>query len=170
MNNRKLWVIAIAILLLGTGLALARSLNQAHGTKPSGKPGAQEGSPLAQLNLSTEQRQKLDQVKADFLTKTASLRADLEVKRAELDTLWRANSLDENQILAKAREAAKLQSQLSDFRLQQRIATFEILTPDQRKQMLDHFFSQGHKGGQNQSQCHKGGHNHGGRPSGATKE
>ena len=170
MNKRKLWVIAIAIVLLGTGFALAQTVKHEHGMKPSGKPGAQKGSPLAQLNLSDGQRQKLDQVKTDFLTKTASLRADLEVKRAELDTLWRADNLDENQILAKAREAAKLQSQLSDFRLQQRIATFEILTPDQRKQMLDHFSSQGHRGGHDQSQCHKGGHKHGGRPSGATKD
>lgn len=151
MNNRKLWAIAIAIVLLGTGLALAQTVNQARGMKPAGKPGAQKGSPLAQLNLSNEQRQKLAQVKADFITKTANLRADLEVKKAELETLWRASNLDESQILAKAREAAKLQFQLSDYRLQQRIAMFQILTPDQRKQMLDHFFAQGHRGQHSQS-------------------
>jgi len=154
MNNRKLWAIAVAILLLGAGFALALPAIQAHGTKPAGKPGGRKDSPFAQLNLTAEQKQKMDQIRADFLAKTATLRADLEAKRTEFEALWFAKDLDENQILAKAAEIAKIQPQLSDYRLRQRIAMFKILTPEQRKLMLDspHF-----KGG-------KGKYNHAARP------
>jgi len=80
--------------------------------------------PWGMMNLTPEQAGQLFDLRQKFMNDTASLRKDMAVKRAEMTALWRAETPDEKQILAKQKEIndlrTKLQEKAVGFRLQAR--------------------------------------------------
>ncbi len=104
----------------------------------SGDGGAKEGFKahhLNLLNLTPEQKNKLQALRKNFRKETVFLRNDLKVKRLELKTLWTVPNPDKDKIIAKQNELndlkTKLQMKVIDFRLEAR----SYLTPEQAAQV-----------------------------------
>jgi Spy/CpxP family protein refolding chaperone len=83
------------------------------------------------LNLTPEQKTKLQALRENFRKETVFLRNDLKVKGLELKTLWTVPTPEKDKIVAKYKELNDLRTQLQmkaiDFRLEAR----SNLTPDQ---------------------------------------
>jgi len=65
-------------------------------------------------NLTTEQAQKIYDLRQKFLNETDSLRQQMFVKRTELTNLWATQTPDEKQIRAKQQEINALRDQIVD--------------------------------------------------------
>jgi Spy/CpxP family protein refolding chaperone len=87
------------------------------------------------LNLTPEQKTKLQALRENFRKETVFLRNDIKVKRLELKTLWAVPAPKKDKIIAKQKELndlkTKLQMKVIDFRLEAR----SYLTPEQAAQV-----------------------------------
>ena len=87
------------------------------------------------LNLTPEQKTKLQTLRENFKKETILLRNGIRVKRLELRTLWTVPNPEKDKIVAKQKELNELRTQLQmkviDFRLTAR----SYLTPDQAAQV-----------------------------------
>jgi len=76
------------------------------------------------MNLTPEQAGQMFDLKQQFMNDTAGLRKAMCVKRAELAALWKAETPDAKQIVAKQKELnavkEQFQAKMVDFRLQAR--------------------------------------------------
>ncbi|MBW2028600.1 MAG: Spy/CpxP family protein refolding chaperone [Deltaproteobacteria bacterium] len=88
------------------------------------------------LNLTEEQKGKIDTLRQSLRDDMAPLRNEMVKKRTELKLLWMEDNPDAAKIKAKQREirdlGAKIEDRLTDFRLEFR----KILTPEQRTKIL----------------------------------
>jgi Spy/CpxP family protein refolding chaperone len=103
-----------------------------------GDGGAKEGVKAHHpnlLNLTAEQKTKLQALWKNFRKETVFLRNDIKVKRPELKTLWTVPNPDKDKIIAKQKELIDLTTQSKmkaiDFRLKAR----SYLTPEQAAQV-----------------------------------
>ena len=98
-------------------------------SKPYGHPGS------ILLNLSSEQKTKLKELRDKFRKETVLLHNSLKVKRLELQALWTVPRPEKDKIIAKEKEIIDLTTQLKmkaiDFRLEAR----SVLTPEQAAQV-----------------------------------
>jgi Spy/CpxP family protein refolding chaperone len=98
------------------------------------------------LNLTAEQKTKLQTLRDNFRKETVFLRNDIKVKRLELRTLWTVPKPEKDKIVAKQKEINDLKAQLQmkaiDFRLEAR----SILTPEQAAQVGMWGPEMGHRG------------------------
>lgn len=99
-----LWLLALA-LVLSLGLAAA--------VYAAGPMGMGMGHGPGMMNLTPEQGGKLFDLREKFRNDTASLRKDLMVKHLEMKSLWKAETPDQNAILAKQKEINALKDQMS---------------------------------------------------------
>ena len=87
------------------------------------------------LNLTPEQKTKLQALRENFRKETVFLRNDIKVKRLELKTLWAVPTPKKDKIIAKQKELNDLKTTLQmkaiDFRLEAR----SYLTPEQAAQV-----------------------------------
>uniref|UniRef100_A0A7C4CEK5 Periplasmic heavy metal sensor n=1 Tax=candidate division WOR-3 bacterium TaxID=2052148 RepID=A0A7C4CEK5_UNCW3 len=94
-----------------------------------------QARPMAMMpELSDEQLQKMDNLRIAHLKEVLPLRTDLEIKEMELAALWRAEKLDAAKVLAKVKELNELRNRLELAKVNHRIATYNVLTPEQRKE------------------------------------
>jgi Spy/CpxP family protein refolding chaperone len=143
MNQRAKMCAFLVVLLLLCGTA-------AYAMGPGdGGPGPGEGFKGHHpnlLNLTPEQRTKLEALRENFRKETVFLRNDIKVKRLELKTLWTVPNPDKDKIIAKQKELINLKTQLAmkaiDFRLEAR----SCLTPDQAAQVGLWGAEMGHRG------------------------
>jgi len=103
-----------------------------------GDGGAREGFKTHHhnlLNLTPEQKTKLQALRENFRKETVMLRNAIKVKRLELNTLWTVPTPDKDKIIAKQKELIDLTTQLKmkaiDFQLEAR----SYLTPEQAAQV-----------------------------------
>jgi len=87
------------------------------------------------LNLTPEQKTKLQALRENFRKETVFLRNDIKVKRLELKTLWAVPTAKKDKIIGKQKELNDLKTTLQmkaiDFRLEAR----SYLTPEQAAQV-----------------------------------
>lgn len=107
---------------------------------PAMAPGADMGMPgmpmpgmPAMPDLTNEQQDKMDVARQNHIRAMLPIQTDIQIKEMELDALWRADNLDGKKIVAKVREIGTLRSQAELERVNNMLAMYEILTPDQRK-------------------------------------
>ncbi|MFN8552686.1 MAG: Spy/CpxP family protein refolding chaperone [Candidatus Obscuribacterales bacterium] len=92
---------------------------------------------LTSLNLSPEQKQKIQEMRGQVAPKTRELRKQLAAKRAELrDMMFEANAGDD-QVRAKRKEVRQLQDKIEDMQLNDFLGIRSVLTPDQRLKLSD---------------------------------
>lgn len=135
-------VITIAIVTLLTIGIISVALSQGRGHRagrgrfgPHCGPGmAARGRP--EPDLTKEQLEKLQPLRAGFEKETLSLRNELELKSLELRHLWTVDELDEEAIVAKSREVSDLQAQLQEKMIRHRLDVAKILTKEQRARFL----------------------------------
>jgi Spy/CpxP family protein refolding chaperone len=142
-NQPKILNFLLAILLLCGSAAYA--MGPGDGGPGGGGEGFKGHHPNL-LNLTPEQKTKLQALRENFRKETVFLRNDIKVKRLELKTLWTVPNPDKDKIVAKQKELINLKTQLAmkaiDFRLEAR----SYLTPDQAAQVGLWGPEMGHRG------------------------
>lgn len=92
---------------------------------------------LTSLNLSPEQKQKIQEMRGQMAPKTRELRKQLNAKRLELrDMMFEANAGDD-QVRAKRKEVRQLQDKVEDMQINDFLGIRSVLTPDQRQKLTD---------------------------------
>jgi Spy/CpxP family protein refolding chaperone len=128
---------AMKVKILIIGLALIALAGSAIAAGPGYGFGNKGNCPTIgdRLNLTAEQKTKLNELREKHWKDTVSLRNEMQTKRLELRTLWTAPNPDKNKILAKQKELnelrGKMQAKATDYQLEIRKA----LTPEQAAQL-----------------------------------
>ncbi|MBS1954879.1 MAG: Spy/CpxP family protein refolding chaperone [Cyanobacteria bacterium SZAS-4] len=92
---------------------------------------------LTSLNLTPEQKQKIQEMRKQVAPKTRELRQQLNAKRQELrDMMFEANAGDD-QVRAKRKEVRQLQDKVEDMQINDFLGIRSVLTPDQRLKLTD---------------------------------
>jgi len=87
------------------------------------------------LDLKPEQVKELKALRLNMAKETLRLRSELELKQLELRELLFADEPDIGRIEAKIDEMAPLRTELHKKRIEHRLATREVLTPEQRAKL-----------------------------------
>ena len=134
--KKKVFTIALATLLVVGAISIAFSHGYGRQVRAFG-PGLAYGRGMAnwapaEFNLTQEQQEKLQSLRADFDKETLPLRNEIQTKALELRQLWLADELDENTIAAKSKELSDLRNQLHENMIQHHLNVANVLTKEQR--------------------------------------
>ena len=131
----KKTIIFTAMLILVTSLSVAMA--EPRGGK-DGKDSRHEGrrSPYANLDLTEEQKGKIDALRESQRKELTPIRTELIKKRMELNLLWMEDSPEADKIKAKQREIRDLRGKMEDNLTDFRLSVNSILTPEQRAELL----------------------------------
>jgi Spy/CpxP family protein refolding chaperone len=88
---------------------------------------------MAIPNLTEAQQNQIDDLRAGQVKEVAGIRTDIEIKQLELARLWRADKLDGGKIVAKVKELGELRSKMQVTQVNQHLAVYKLLTPEQQK-------------------------------------
>ncbi len=94
-------------------------------------PAGGVGKLAKELNLSADQIQRLQKMRADSQGKTKERRLALRTAKQELTQLMQGNG-SSSQIRQKRQQVQSLQREVSDVNFENTLAIREILTPEQR--------------------------------------
>jgi Spy/CpxP family protein refolding chaperone len=134
-------IIALILLVASANIAIA-----GHRGKGGGmglQPGMNHPA-LSNLNLTTEQEEKLRALGETHQKELAPLRMELFKKRTELKLLWMQTNLDANKIKAKQKEIHELRGKLQEKHTDFRLDFYNVLTPEQRIQFILKKYGRGH--------------------------
>ncbi len=106
-------------------------------------PGYFPGTWAANLNLSTEQIQKIQNLREAYWKDIAPLQKELFSKRLELRSLWLQTDPDQDKILAKQKEINALTEKIQEKATKHRLEIRQILTPEQRAKLGAGWFGPG---------------------------
>jgi Spy/CpxP family protein refolding chaperone len=137
----KTWFFAVSmagVFLLTGPFAFAQGPGWGPGPGGPGwgeRPCRSPWSPEKGLQLTPEQKSKLDELRKNFRLDNAQTIGAIVAKRIELQSLWSDPKADEKVIQEKAKELRGLKNQLWEKSLQMRLETRKFLTPDQVEKM-----------------------------------
>jgi len=155
---KKTIVAVFVIALMATsGLAMAQGWGRGEGMGPGHGPGGW----AAALNLTPEQQQKMQELRASHFKETIPLRNEIMGKRLELRALWAQTDPDQGRILAKQKEVNALMAQLQEKATKHRLEMRQILTPEQRAKLGTFSGKRGGFGPGHGMQGMRGGFGHG---------
>jgi len=86
-------------------------------------------------DLTPEQLDKIDALRASHLKEMLPLQTDLRVEGIELAALWRADEPDAKKIIAKVKEIGDIREKMEVARINHQFEIRKLLTPEQRKAM-----------------------------------
>ena len=90
---------------------------------------------LENLDLSQEQRDKIESAALDVRKKIIPIRAEIELRQVDLQAAMRSDKPDEQKILALSREINDLEYKIKEQRIKERLLVHSILTPEQREKL-----------------------------------
>lgn len=99
--------------------------------------GGRKALDLSALNLTDEQKAKIQQLRKATATRVREVRRKLFSGGQELRDMMFDPSASDDQIRAKGKELRKLHEQAEDMKLDDFLAIRGVLTPDQRKRLPD---------------------------------
>ncbi|HYH84607.1 MAG TPA: Spy/CpxP family protein refolding chaperone [Pyrinomonadaceae bacterium] len=135
---------AVAAIALTTGLAVAQTGTQDSQAKPhAGKHGFGKGRGhrgggmhgFGRLNLTDEQKARMQQIHQSFGERTKGLREQLRAKRQELRQAESGGVFNEALATQKLTEAAVIEAKLMGERFRVHQEMLSVLTPEQKTQM-----------------------------------
>lgn len=148
---KKMILVVLAIALLATtGLAFGQGWGRGAGmgygpgiglgTGPAicpapYAPGYFSSVWAANLNLTTEQVQKMQALREAFWKEIVPLQNELVSKRFELRSLWLQAKPDQDKILAKQKEINALMDNIQEKAIKHRLEMRQILTPEQQAKL-----------------------------------
>ena len=103
-------------------------------------------SPIAELNLSQDQIEKLQQLRLKHQKETLELRNTLQTKRLELQTLLASKDVDEEKVNLILEEMGKLKTELWKKTIHYRLKMRNVLTKEQWDKLLSYRYMQGRGG------------------------
>lgn len=114
-------------------------------------------------DLSESQKSSIDAIKLESEKKTIVYKADLKIKKAELDKLLLAENPSKKNIDAKIDEITKLKGDIKKERIDHRLKVRDVLTPEQRvdfdlKHKGKNFYKNSHYGNKKSQSYGKGQH------------
>ena len=143
MKNRTL--AALMVVVLAAGFALAQPgpagsvpvpSTKAQAPMACGMQGMQGMMPgPAMPDMTPEQLEKIDILRAAHLKEMSPLRTDLQLKEIELEALWRADEPDAKKIIARVKEIGDIREKMEIARINHQFDMRKLMTPEQRKAM-----------------------------------
>lgn len=139
---KALAIAALAAIAIATPFALAQTKGHEHGDRQRahgdwrGAGGGHFGGGMFRdLNLTDDQKTKLQQLRQSFAEQTKPLREQLRAKHQELRQLNEGSTFDEALATQKLTEAAASEAKLmaAEFNLRQQMLA--VLTPEQKTQL-----------------------------------
>ena len=140
MSMRRISAIAILMLTLGTTAAAtavpspAQPETIAQNQKPN-RPAGKAGGMFDQLNLSAEQKQKMQGVRDRYKEQVSQRMQAVRQARQELETMMSSSTANVSQMRDKHRQIMGLRQQLEEVQFESTLAMREVLTPEQRNQL-----------------------------------
>ncbi|XZN89074.1 MAG: Spy/CpxP family protein refolding chaperone [Microcoleus sp.] len=141
MSMRRISTLALLMLTLGSATAAIAVPNPlpaetiAQNQRPN-RTGAKEGGMFEKLNLSADQKQKMQAVRDRYKDQISQRMQAVRQARQELQTMM-SGTATASQIREKNNQISGLKKQLDDVRLESTLAMREILTPAQRTQLAE---------------------------------
>jgi Spy/CpxP family protein refolding chaperone len=133
------------VVVLAAGFALAQPgpagsvpvpATKAQAPMACGMQGMQGMMPgPAMPDMTPEQLEKIDILRAAHLKEMSPLRTDLQLKEIELEALWRADEPDAKKIIAKVKEIGGVREKMEIARINHQFDMRKLMTPEQRKAM-----------------------------------
>ena len=139
MSIRRLWALAFLMLTLGSATAATAVPNPvepqtiAQNQRPN-RPGGKEGGMFDKLNLSADQKQKMQAVRDRYKDQVSQRMQAVRQARQELETMM-AGTANASQMREKHRQIIGLRQQLEEVQFESTLAMREVLTPEQRSQL-----------------------------------
>jgi Spy/CpxP family protein refolding chaperone len=136
--NKVFSIIPVAALLVA-GLAGNAQAGE-RGPKPKGE-GPKSGKPMGpagDLNLTPEQKQKMDQIHEAAAKQAEPLHKELAAKTKEMQPLWAVDKPDRAAIERKHAEMMAIQSKLWGIHIDSKLQIHALLTPEQRAKWAEH--------------------------------
>ena len=127
-------VITICVALLAVGIITSTAFSRGGGKHGKGE-GLHLSSELMQ-QLSEEQVQTLKSLHMDLAKQILPLKAEVQVKHLELEQLWHADTLDEDEILAKTDEIFETEKQIRQTTTRHHLEAAKLLTKEQRTELM----------------------------------
>jgi Spy/CpxP family protein refolding chaperone len=125
--------IFIAATLLLTGFTLNAHAGERSPRAKAARPGpGKPMGPLAHLNLTPDQRQKIDQIHKSATKLADPIHEQIAAKMKEMAPLWTVEKPDKAAIERKHSEIAALRTKLWSIHIDTRLKIHALLTPEQR--------------------------------------
>ncbi|HEY6122798.1 MAG TPA: Spy/CpxP family protein refolding chaperone [Pyrinomonadaceae bacterium] len=139
---KVLTISALAAIALAGSIAIAQTVRSGQQEKRDrgawgegrGWDGHEHGGMFRGLNLTDDQKTRLQQLHQSFDERTKPLRDQLQAKRQELRAASEGSTFDEALATQKLQEMAGLQAKLMGEEFKQRQEMLSILTPEQKTQ------------------------------------
>jgi Spy/CpxP family protein refolding chaperone len=123
--------VCVAVLVLFFGLAPVRGAEGELASCPHLKPPYP-----ADLNLSEEQRARIDSRQRAFMDEISTLHDELYSKKMELKDLWATARPDLSAIASKQRKIREISSKIQEITTRHQLGCREILTHEQREKLV----------------------------------
>ncbi|MFB8793173.1 MAG: Spy/CpxP family protein refolding chaperone [Microcoleus sp.] len=139
MSIRRISALAVLMLTLGSTTAAIAVPNPiepqtvAQNQRPN-RPGGKEGGMFDKLNLSADQKQKMQAVRDQYKDQISQRMQAVRQARQELKTMM-AGTANASQMRDKHRQIMGLRQQLEDVQFESTLAMRELLTSEQRSQL-----------------------------------
>ncbi|MFA5858023.1 MAG: Spy/CpxP family protein refolding chaperone [Elusimicrobiota bacterium] len=128
------------------GMPAMRCAGAGQGIMPQGGAGMGDGlggfGPDLQklgkkLNLTEDQKSKIESIKRDVQKKVVKIRADVQIAEIDLQELMDKVDVDDKAVLSKVQELHKLRGQMVELTTSALLQSKKVLTPEQRKIIND---------------------------------
>jgi Spy/CpxP family protein refolding chaperone len=134
--NQVLRIIGVAVLLLAGLTMNAQAAERGPKAKGQGPKAGKPMDPLAALNLTPEQKQKMDQIHEAAAKQAEPLHKDLAAKMKEMQALWAVDKPDKAALERKHGEMNAINSKLWGIHIDSKLQIHALLTPEQRTKWL----------------------------------
>jgi len=146
MKKRIITLGLVAVMLLGVTYAYAQGPGFGGGPGHGSGYGPQRGERPCwgsqglgkALNLTAEQKTKLNELRTKFREENAQLIGAMVTKRIELQSLWSNPKADAKAITDKEKELRDLRNQIMEKGVQMKLEARKFLTPEQIAQFGEH--------------------------------
>jgi periplasmic protein CpxP/Spy len=139
MSIRRISALAILMFTLGSTAAAIAVPNPlepetiAQNQRPN-RSGGKQGGMFEKLNLSAEQKQKIQAVRDRYKDQISQRMQAVRQGRQELQTMM-SGTANTSQIREKHRQIMGLRQQLEEVQFESTLSMREVLTPEQRSQL-----------------------------------
>jgi len=127
---KKLMVLLTALFLVTAFVMPADAMRG--GGRGYGCCNGNDLSTVQGLNLTAEQKTKIDDLRTAYLKDVKPLKDKMHSKAGDLKLLWLEKSPDEAKIRATEKEIRALRDQMQDKSTDYRWAAYKVLTPEQQ--------------------------------------
>jgi Spy/CpxP family protein refolding chaperone len=135
--NTVLRFVGVTALLLAGFAANAQAGERGPKAKGEGPKAGKPMGPPADLNLTPEQKQKMDKIHEAASKQAEPLHKEMAAKMKEMQPLWAVDKPDRAAIERKHAEMSAIQNKLWGIHIDAKLQIHALLTPEQRSKWAD---------------------------------